>query len=243
MITNPYVDFHSNPVETSVYENLIQEYIRFAGINVYYIPRITDNVDTLMKDDPTSRFTQGILVDFLVKNSENLGGGEAADLLSKFGIAAKDRITFVVSKRTFGEEITHHYDEIIRPREGDLIYIPMNGAIFEIEFVEHESIYYGLGKVFGYELVCEKFSFDQEVFETGIPELDLVMIRRSIDSFQYAVLDENDNRILDERGDPIIGSEYIIDNINVLAENEFFKKEALQFLDFTRVDPFSEGHI
>jgi hypothetical protein len=56
---------------------------------------------------------------------------------------------------------------ITRPREGDLIYFPLSRSLFEINFVEHESPFYPLGKRYSYFLTCEMFSYSMEKIATG----------------------------------------------------------------------------
>ena len=57
------------------------------------------------------------------------------------------------------------------PREGDLIYLPFGKTIHEIKFVEHEKPFYTLGKNTCYELTCELFRYNNEVFD--IPALEM----------------------------------------------------------------------
>jgi hypothetical protein len=59
-----------------------------------------------------------------------------------------------------------------RPREGDLIYLPLSKALFEIRFVEHESPFYQLSQFPTYELQCELFEYTAEKLETGIRDID-----------------------------------------------------------------------
>ena len=59
-------------------------------------------------------------------------------------------------------------------REGDLIYFPMNKKLFEIEFVEHESLFYPTGTLPVYDLRCELFAYNQQEINTGIDEIDQI---------------------------------------------------------------------
>jgi hypothetical protein len=66
--------------------------------------------------------------------------------------------------------------EPARPREGDLIYLPLNEAIFEIKQVleEADPNFFQLGDRYTYELVCEQFVYSNEEFETGIDDIDQI---------------------------------------------------------------------
>ena len=76
----------------------------------------------------------------------------------------------------------------MRPNEGDLIYFPMSGSMFEIKFVEHENPFYQVGKLFVFKLQCELFEYSGEDFDTGTV-VDLVENEQSLynrnASFKY----------------------------------------------------------
>ena len=44
--------------------------------------------------------------------------------------------------------------------------------MFEVKFVEHEEPFYQLGKNYVYQLKCELFEYEDEVFDTDIEEID-----------------------------------------------------------------------
>jgi hypothetical protein len=62
----------------------------------------------------------------------------------------------------------------VRPYEGDLIYLPVTGDIFEILMVDHEEVFYQLGKIYVWKITCEKYRYSHEVIETGIPVIDQI---------------------------------------------------------------------
>ena len=69
---------------------------------------------------------------------------------------------------------------ISRPREGDLIYFPLGGRLFEVKFVEHEQPFYQLGKNYVYQLKCELFEYSDEFggwdqLSTTTEEIDSVL--------------------------------------------------------------------
>ena len=63
-----------------------------------------------------------------------------------------------------------------RPKEGDLVYFPLGDRLFEIKYVEHERPFYQLQKNYVYELRCELFRLDDELIDTGIDEIDDVLV-------------------------------------------------------------------
>ena len=61
-----------------------------------------------------------------------------------------------------------------RPFEGDLIYFPYNKKVFQITFVEHESPFYPGGTLPQFVLTCDLLEYSNEIFITGIPEIDSI---------------------------------------------------------------------
>jgi hypothetical protein len=108
---------------------------------------------------------------------ENVSGMDGeGDFISKFGLEIRDEVTLLMSRRRFASLGT----SLIRPREGDLVYIPLLQNFFEISFVEHENnqaMFYTLGRgrggnVYVYALKMKQFVFSEEYIVTGIDEID-----------------------------------------------------------------------
>ena len=94
--------------------------------------------------------------------------GEGA-FVGRFGLEIREQVTFSMSQRTWkGLGLT------TRPLEGDLIWFDMAQKMFEIQFVEHQAIFYQLGRLPVYDLSCEFFEYSSEDIDTGIPEIDAV---------------------------------------------------------------------
>jgi hypothetical protein len=126
-----------------------------------------------------------------------------------------------------------------RPLEGDLIYFPLNGKIFEIKHVEHEIPFYQLGRIQMYELKCELFKYSSEDFATGNTEIDAIDSIFSNNILVNELLQENGDVLLLEDGDSII-QEYRLEDTDTAANNEFFSQEAANIVNFSETNPFSE---
>jgi len=61
-----------------------------------------------------------------------------------------------------------------RPFEGDLVYFPFNKKVFQITFVEHEAPFYPGGIIPQYQMVCDLLEYSNEIFNTGIREIDSI---------------------------------------------------------------------
>ena len=59
-----------------------------------------------------------------------------------------------------------------RPYEGDLVYHPILGKIFEISFVDHDEPFHQLDNNPIYKLNCKSFEYSSEALDTGISTID-----------------------------------------------------------------------
>jgi len=169
MARNPY--FKDYTGEQNVVEDLTIEIIKAMGRDMVYIPRTLISEDKLFGEDTQSKFDDGYQLEMYIASVDGFEG--EGDILSKFGIEIRDKMQLIVSRKRF-EETVGIYEEITRPREGDLIYFPLSKTLFEINFVEHENPFYQLGKLFTYRLSCEVFTYSQEEIDTGYTDIDVV---------------------------------------------------------------------
>jgi len=171
MPTNPYINNFNNTPEQNLIHDLLIESIKFYGMDVHWIPRISSSsADQIFGEDTLASFSFNRMIEMYIKNVEGFEG--QGDFLSKFGLDIRDQITFTVAVRRF-EQLDSGYE---RPREGDLIYFPLNKKLFEIQFVEHESMFYPTGTLPVYDLRCELFVYNQQSFNTGIDEVDQIAL-------------------------------------------------------------------
>ena len=175
------------------------------------------------------------------------GFGGEGDFLSKFGVEQRDTMTMSVARRTFEQDVGREdLANIERPREGDVIFFPLNKKLYTVNFVEHEPVFYQMGSLQFYELRLEMFEYGGERFNTGISDIDVLEDTRSTDIFLH-------NQLLMETGDlPIhieTGQRVLLDGIGTAldqdditdSENTFLETGADNFIDFSDADPFSEG--
>jgi hypothetical protein len=72
-----------------------------------------------------------------------------------------------------------------RPQEGDLVYHPILGKMFQVNFVDHDEPFHQLDNNPVYKLRCQQFEYSQEKIDTGITELDNIESELSIDTGEY----------------------------------------------------------
>lgn len=175
MATNPF--FRNSKKEQNLVNDLTIETIKAMGRDVIYIPRDYLIIDNLFGEDPESKFSQGYPLEMYLVDVEKFQGNR--DVIAKFGIQITDRTTFVLSKTRFEQEVYTHRNEIKKPREGDLIFLPLSGSLFEINYVEDENPFYQHGALTTYVLSCELFTYSGEEINTGISTIDIIEDERT----------------------------------------------------------------
>ena len=176
MATSQYFNNYSAKNEQRLIEDIIIESIKIMGFDAYYLPNDNDTArDLLFGEDPVKKFETAFPLEMYLTNATEYMGDQ--DFFSKFGLEIRDVIKVIVSNRSFHERVPNN---ISRPREGDLIYVPFlngTGELYEIKFTEQAKDMHMLGRKnpYFYELSLEKFKYSQEVISTGIPDIDVVV--------------------------------------------------------------------
>jgi len=180
MSTNFYFNnFPKNHIteEQLLVEDLVIEAMQIYGMDVYYLPRTSrDVVDTIYGEDTLKQYINAYPIEMYLENVTGMEG--EGDFMSKFGLEIRDEMTLLVSRRRF--KYSTGPSNLIRPREGDLVYVPLLQNFFEITFVEHENdqaMFYTLGRGRGgnayvYALKLKQYVFSDEVVDTGVTEVD-----------------------------------------------------------------------
>lgn len=196
MPTSVYFNNQNATREQMLLEDLVIESIRNHGIDIYYLPRTSQtylsattpnsygNIDSLFGDDPVKYFDKAYKIDMYLETFQDFGGQQ--EFFSKFGLQIEKTARVAVARRTFEKYVPPSLRNI--PKEGDLIFMPVQRKLMEIRFVERDASFYQLGKVvpYMYVLSLETFKFNGEFINTGIEEID-VMSDESTPSLQYNV--------------------------------------------------------
>ena len=246
MAQNVFFNNFANSQEQKLIEDLTIESIGIYGVEAYYLNKTYGDYDYLYGEDDLGTFSDYYTVPMYINNVEGFGG--EGDFLSKFGVEQRDTMTMSVARWTFEQEVGNESKaNIARPREGDVIYFPLNKKLYTINFVEHEPVFYQMGALQFYELRLEMFEYSGERLNTGLYEIDKLETRRSMDTFlkSQLVMETGDPElpIHIESGQRILLSGYTeTDQDDITdSENDFFETNADGFLDFSDGDPFSEG--
>jgi hypothetical protein len=132
-----------------------------------------------------------------------------------------------------------------RPQEGDLIYVPMLDRLLVIKYVSKNSVWYQMGAIQMYDLVCETFEYSSERLRTGIDAIDTIEQQRSLDLSIWGFLTNDGYYITDNDGYEIIQSDFSFEQqaTDTFEDNTEFQLEGEVILDWTQIDPFSEGEV
>ena len=189
-----------NDSEKRLHEDLIIEGLKIYGQDIYYLPRTLVNRDLVLGEDTSSRFDDSYLLEMYFETTEGFAGEN--EIINKFGLEIRDDTTVVLSKRRFEEHVASKATLTAtgRPNEGDLIYVPLLQAYFEIQFVEDQEPFYQLGNLPVYKLKVTRWEYANEQINTGNEVLDQTEDKYTLDQLQHKLELEYGQEILTGRG-------------------------------------------
>jgi hypothetical protein len=242
MTLNQYFPHFTTSSEQGLIEELYIEAIQQRGIDCYYLPRTNPNLDEIYLEDRTDKYEEAIAVEVYIKNAYGFMGD--GDFLSNLGVEIRPKMVFNIAKQRFLDEIGYPRG-FSRPREGDIIYFPLNKRVFVVQYVEKFEVFYQLGQLYSYEMTCELFEYGGQDFTTGITDIDDIM-NLSLDTFDWALLTEDGYVIQTEDNDYLVIESYDADGstdaIDPLDDSDRIEDEADDIINFSEADPFSEGN-
>ena len=162
---------NGSPSEQRLVQDLVNEHLQLFGQDILYLPRKIVNQNTVIREITASKFDDSFRLEAYLVNVD--GFGSPSDVLTKFGVRDQDELTLVVSKERYDDFITpfiNLFPEGERvnaksPHEGDLIYLPLDNALFEIKYIERKVPFYQVNDLFMYEFRCEIFEPEDEVID------------------------------------------------------------------------------
>ena len=174
MATSSYFSHNTSPTERTLLNSLIVESIQIMGMDVNYLPRTQNNIDSIFEDAERNSFTTSYTIEIHLGDDTIEGFGGEGDLISRFGVEVKDTVQLVMAQSRFTDVITAADATLTKPREGDLVYLPFSEQLYEITFVEDQIPFFQLGRNFTYQLECALFQYSDEELSTGVAAIDSV---------------------------------------------------------------------
>lgn len=238
MPVSPFFGSNTSRNEQSLHEDLIVEAIQQFGIDVYYIPRTILGANGITNDFETAIYSSAYLTEVYLKSIDSFEGD--GSFMAKFNIEVRDQITFTIANRAF-EKNVGQFTNFVRPREGDVVYVPMIKAAYYIKYGDKAPMpYYQFGKLKCYDLVCELFEYSNEYFATGVKEIDDQYNVYSSDLTDQLLLGENGTLLTAENGEPfIVENDFVLEDVDPIASNEIIEDTAEPLIDFDERNPFS----
>ena len=238
---------HGTQAEKNLYEDLIIEQLKIYGQDTYYLPREEITRDSVL-GNTTDKFTDAYAIEMYVEDVNGFAG--QGDLIGKFGLEVRDELTFVVSRRTFEILVDNSSNtlSINRPREGDIIWMPLFKKFWQIDFVEDEDPMYQINDLPIFKLKCSMWEYQSEsvvgdveavLTEAGeflIDETDgdNILYEDDPEYVEYILLEDAATENMNE--DPIGGDNAAFDTAAGLddfdSNNDIF--------DFTEKNPFGD---
>ena len=191
--------------EQELINSLVIEQIAIYGMDILYMPRKNVNFDKLFHESTKSAFDTALPIPMYVKSFD--GYDQSMELLTKFGVRGNDQITLQMSRSQFTTSYTPFIRDLYkaqnggaepdhlegqtaaRPKEGDLIYFPFDDSIFEIMTVEFDQPFFQMGRGYVFEIMCERFEYSGESFNTGYEDIDDVRDEADFFKVDFTLID------------------------------------------------------
>jgi hypothetical protein len=245
MGSSPYFRNYTSSSEQDLIESLVHEAIKRYSGDFFYIKRVQLNPDNVIVDDKLSKFEKAFPVAMYIKTVDGFTGD--GQFLSKFGVEIRDQVILCISKREFKFEVLDQ-DSLFapsRPREGDLIYFPMTKKLFEITFVDYKPVMYQFGSLQAYDLTCEVFEYNNELFATGYDFLDNIFQTYVVpgdNNSPQQIEGEDGSFITGEDGSTVAYGDGDPDSNDPGSELTDINWEGQKFIDFTDQNPMASGN-
>lgn len=154
-ILNPYVNFNHYKNSQILADVLVAESIQMRGVECYYVPREYVSLDLIFGEDLKNKFTKAWKFAAYLNSFEGYEG--AKSFFSNFGMQVQDEVTLSINPNLFKHQVNGK-----EPKEGDLIYFPMDNSLFEINWVEPYDPFYQLGQNAIRKITAGKFIYSGE---------------------------------------------------------------------------------
>lgn len=239
-VLNPHVNFHKHENTQSLADVLVAESIQMRGVEAYYIRREFVQLDTLFGEDLQNKFKKAYKIAIYINSFDSYEGQR--EFFSKFQMSVQDEITFSINPGLF-----KHQADNQEPREGDLLYFPMDNSLFELSWVEPRDPFYQVGKNAIRKINATKFVYSgeelkPELQDTGldidfdVSSLELDPVRALDGKMDITVEDFMEDKANHEEAEKFVEDFTVINGRGTEYNNGFDDKQEVE--DIFK-DPFS----
>lgn len=143
-------------------DQIIERY----GIQVYYLPRTTPNLDRIFGDDPTSTFDSAYELTLLPDDPEFFNGG--GQKMSNFGgFTSNYNHTLYIEMDRFT-----NMTGLNNPSEDDILYVLLHDKWYKIKSANDKPMFYYGAQLYVYKFEVIELKYAHEPVSTGEPEVD-----------------------------------------------------------------------
>ncbi|AIX13125.1 neck protein [Erwinia phage vB_EamM-Bue1] len=173
MATSKYFNYTNHVGTQKLIEDLVQEMIEQRGVDVRYIPRAIIDPTVIFKQANHS-FSEAYDIEMYI--AEYTGANSM--LWEKFGgLTMQDEVQFQVSRRRWQQVIGNGSAVDQVPQEGDLIYLPISGQLYQVNKSNDDEDFYQFGKYYTFNLQCTLYHYGNEDINTGDGNIDDITLR------------------------------------------------------------------
>ena len=212
---NPYFNNYNHQGQQTLQDVLVQESIQSKGIELVYIERDQANLDLLYGEDPQNEFNNAKKFVAYLESFDGYSGQN--EFFSKFGMSVNDEITLQINPSLFNQQTG------IFPKEGDLLYFPMDKAIFEITWCTPRDQFYQNGILQIQKIQAQKFVYQHEKIDAKLQNTEISSDMYDLDLNELTKFETDDLEqmfSLSERLDKTVDI-----NKDQLAEDKLIKKK------------------
>ena len=160
---NPYFNNHNHDGQQTLQDILVQESIQSRGIELVYLERDQANLDLLYGEDPQNEFNNAKKFVAYLESFDGYQGQN--EFFQKFGMSVNDEITLQINPNLFNQQTG------IFPKEGDLLYFPMDKALSEITWCTPRDSFYQNGILQIQKIQAQKFVYSHDMYDLDLNEL------------------------------------------------------------------------
>lgn len=251
--TNPHFQLYEHEETQRLVDELVAETVELHGYDVYYMPRRRVDMDDVYYEDTQSKFDTAYQIPIYVKSWQGFDGNDA--MMTQFGIEVQLQLVLTMARIHWEQNVDEFErpNDIFRPREGDLIYIPvLDYKTYEIKFVDEHPYFYQHGYENQYDLTVELWRYSGEILDTGIAGVDCMQKSSSLNAYDWAITDETGDALLTENGEVITIEDFRTgqEDHGIIEGNDDFldgagdpdaANTANNIIDWSENNPFGEG--
>lgn len=153
---NSFYNGYRELLDRQLTSELNKEAIQMMGFDVLYIEKEYVDFDDILGEDREKKFKNSKPIEMYCENTQGFEG--QGEMKSLFGNLWEAQGTFVVNKERFEEE----FPDLVKPRAGDVLFMPYSKMLFEIKYVETEANFFPQSSSVVFKLKVENFKYSHE---------------------------------------------------------------------------------